>query len=67
MTSYDIANNHALYFKRLLVSCRHRNNSIYKGTIEYMSINDLKDIKSDYEDITIINNYKETTPCQTTP
>lgn len=64
MTSYDIADNHAKRFKRLLISCRHRNNSMYRGSVEYMSINDLKDVKSDYEDITIINNYKEATPCQ---
>lgn len=64
MTSYDIADNHAKRFKRLLISCRHRNNSIYKGTIEYMSINDLKDIKLNYQDITVITNYKEATPCK---
>lgn len=61
MTSYDTANNHALRYNRLFISCRHRNNSIYRGSIEYMSINDIKDVKSDYEDITIIYNYKETT------
>ena len=56
---YDTANNHAKHFKRLFVSCRLKNNSIYRGSIEYMSIDDLKNIESEYEDITIINNYKE--------